>query len=209
MPPPCTNKPRRCEGCQTPIPLSRNTPLEALPQVPENLCPLPQRDARRPPLRKAESRRTMADVLDRGVRSRSEERRAGSTVRTPCRVRGECSIEGCERPRHARGWCSHHWRRWHRHGDPLASRGPRFSEFSRFRPRDYRCKPSHRAQHDRLQSPAGCSRRFYQQPLRVLTVFIFSQRVHICLTNARHTPTPFRSEAGAGGNPSCLLLPPD
>ena len=48
-------------------------------------------------------------------------------VRTPCRVRGECSIEGCERPRHARGWCSHHWRRWHRHGDPLASRCPRYT----------------------------------------------------------------------------------
>ena len=48
-------------------------------------------------------------------------------VRTPCRVRGECSVERCERPRHARGWCSHHWRRWHRHGDPLASRGPRYT----------------------------------------------------------------------------------
>ena len=48
-------------------------------------------------------------------------------VRTPCRVRGGCSIEGCERPRHARGWCSHHWRRWHRHGDPLASRCPRYT----------------------------------------------------------------------------------
>ena len=48
-------------------------------------------------------------------------------IRTPCRVRGECSIEGCERPRHARGWCSHHWRRWHRHGDPLASRCPRYT----------------------------------------------------------------------------------
>ena len=48
-------------------------------------------------------------------------------IRTPCRVRGECSIEGCERPRHARGWCSHHWRRRHRHGDPLASRCPRYT----------------------------------------------------------------------------------
>ena len=34
-------------------------PLEALHQVPENLCPLPQRDARRPPLHKAESRRAI------------------------------------------------------------------------------------------------------------------------------------------------------
>ena len=79
-----------------------------------------------------------------GVRSRSKERRGGRTVRpmpsawrkgqdmtvpirTPCSVRGGCSIEGCERPRHARGWRSHHWRRWHRHGDPLASRCPRYT----------------------------------------------------------------------------------
>ena len=114
----------------------------ALPQVPESLCPFPQRDAGGPPLRKAESRR----AYGRCARSRGaiakRRRRAGSTVRpmpsacararimtvpirTPCRVRGERSIEGCERPRHARGWCSHHWRRWHRHGDPLASRCPR------------------------------------------------------------------------------------
>ena len=119
-------------------------PYAALPPVPAILCPISRQGAAGPPLRKAESRRAMADVLGRGVRSRSEERRVGSTarptprawrkgqdmtapIRTPCRVRGECSIEGCERPRHARGWCSHHWRRWHRHGDPLASRCPRYT----------------------------------------------------------------------------------
>ena len=32
-----------------------------------------------------------------------------------------CSIDGCEKPRKARGWCSAHWSRWHRHGDPLAT----------------------------------------------------------------------------------------
>ena len=30
-----------------------------------------------------------------------------------------CKIEGCEKPRKARGWCDAHWRRWQRHGDPL------------------------------------------------------------------------------------------
>ena len=56
-------------------------PHEALPSVPENLCPISRQGAECPPLRKAESRRAMADVLDRGVRSRSEKRRAGSTAR--------------------------------------------------------------------------------------------------------------------------------
>ena len=131
-------------GLPDPDPATTQHPHEALPSVPENLRPFAQRGEGRPPLRKAESRRAMADVLDREVRSRSEERRGGRTVRpmpsawrkgqdmtvpirTPCRVRGECSIERCERPRHARGWCSHHWRRWHRHGDPLASRCPRYT----------------------------------------------------------------------------------
>lgn len=30
-----------------------------------------------------------------------------------------CSIEGCERPHNARGWCTTHYERWRRHGDPL------------------------------------------------------------------------------------------
>lgn len=33
-----------------------------------------------------------------------------------------CSIEGCDRPIVARGWCSAHYNRWHRHGDPTAGR---------------------------------------------------------------------------------------
>lgn len=30
-----------------------------------------------------------------------------------------CTIEGCGRRAHARGWCHRHWSRWSRHGDPL------------------------------------------------------------------------------------------
>lgn len=32
-----------------------------------------------------------------------------------------CSIEGCERPAQARGWCSLHLQRWRRNGDPLTT----------------------------------------------------------------------------------------
>jgi hypothetical protein len=34
-----------------------------------------------------------------------------------------CSISGCERPHFARGWCSPHWQRNRRYGDPLGG-GP-------------------------------------------------------------------------------------
>ena len=29
-----------------------------------------------------------------------------------------CSIDGCESPVKSRGWCSKHWQRWYKHGDP-------------------------------------------------------------------------------------------
>jgi hypothetical protein len=31
-----------------------------------------------------------------------------------------CAIEGCEKDSFSRGWCSKHYSRWQRHGDPLA-----------------------------------------------------------------------------------------
>lgn len=30
-----------------------------------------------------------------------------------------CSVEGCEKPHLARGWCGMHWARWRKWGDPL------------------------------------------------------------------------------------------
>lgn len=42
-----------------------------------------------------------------------------------------CSIEGCERPSIARGWCGMHYLRWRAHGDQFErSPGPLTSEFT-------------------------------------------------------------------------------
>lgn len=35
-----------------------------------------------------------------------------------------CSVPGCGKPLNSRGWCLAHYRRWQRHGDPLAGRTP-------------------------------------------------------------------------------------
>ena len=37
-------------------------------------------------------------------------------------VPGTCSIEGCDDPVLARGWCTKHYRAWDAHGDPLGRR---------------------------------------------------------------------------------------
>lgn len=34
-----------------------------------------------------------------------------------------CSVKDCDRPHYGRGFCSLHWDRWSRHGDPLVRRG--------------------------------------------------------------------------------------
>ena len=39
----------------------------------------------------------------------------------------DCSIEGCEQPHEARGWCSRHYDSWRSHGDPLALKYNRYS----------------------------------------------------------------------------------
>lgn len=39
-----------------------------------------------------------------------------------------CSVDGCDRSASTRGWCSPHYKRWLRHGDPLAGRRPDLPE---------------------------------------------------------------------------------
>lgn len=49
--------------------------------------------------------------------------------------RGECSIAGCTKPIWyvKERWCSAHYNRWHRHGDPLAGRpSPDYPQIARF-----------------------------------------------------------------------------
>lgn len=38
---------------------------------------------------------------------------------------GACSVDGCDRPVRARGWCSLHWQRWRRTGNPEGSTASR------------------------------------------------------------------------------------
>lgn len=36
-----------------------------------------------------------------------------------------CSIPGCEKPSDRKGWCTGHYYRWHRHGDPVGGSTPK------------------------------------------------------------------------------------
>lgn len=33
-----------------------------------------------------------------------------------------CDLEGCSRPHYGRGYCSMHWKRWNKYGDPLKTK---------------------------------------------------------------------------------------
>lgn len=35
-----------------------------------------------------------------------------------------CSVPGCDREYHCKGFCNKHWHKYHEYGDPLAARGP-------------------------------------------------------------------------------------
>lgn len=54
-----------------------------------------------------------------------------------------CAVAGCSGPVEARGFCHKHYRRWQRHGDPLAGRiSPCLAGQSRQTKRCYKCKKS-------------------------------------------------------------------
>lgn len=40
-------------------------------------------------------------------------------------AKGTCSVDGCDTPHHARGWCQYHYRRWQLSGEPGPLRGER------------------------------------------------------------------------------------
>lgn len=53
-----------------------------------------------------------------------------------------CSINECEKPHIARGWCFMHYQRWRRHGDPsfvLGKEPPNHGELSRYSKHACRC----------------------------------------------------------------------
>lgn len=47
-------------------------------------------------------------------------------------MKARCSIDGCDKPMLARGWCSKHWTRWQRHGDPLGGGTPKDGSVRRY-----------------------------------------------------------------------------
>ena len=50
-------------------------------------------------------------------------RRHGSVDAPPRRRRGKCTIEGCGQTHEAHGWCSFHYLRWRKFGNPLREPG--------------------------------------------------------------------------------------
>lgn len=55
---------------------------------------------------------------------------------SPLRIRGTCSVNGCDGPHKAHGMCTKHYMRWRKHGDPqvvlTATGGRRSAGFERF-----------------------------------------------------------------------------
>jgi hypothetical protein len=56
------------------------------------------------------------------VRCAEVERRIGLRACVLVGASLVCMIDGCDKPRYARGWCSRHWQRWKRNRDPLVVR---------------------------------------------------------------------------------------
>jgi hypothetical protein len=56
---------------------------------------------------------------------------------------GRCDVSGCTKPsRNGHGWCSMHYFRWRKHGDPtLGGRAPRIPAGPLIEALDARCRP--------------------------------------------------------------------
>lgn len=66
-----------------------------------------------------------------------------------------CSIEGCDKPHFGRGWCSTHYQRWKRLGDPLA-------EVGHYTPRDPQAQCSIDGCENRRARRDWCKKHYYR-----------------------------------------------
>lgn len=72
-----------------------------------------------------------AETGDGLCRSHAVRQQKGQALDTPIAKRDgseppRCSIDGCDGPAFGRGWCSRHYQRWHRTGDPGPADIPRY-----------------------------------------------------------------------------------
>lgn len=110
--------------------------------------------------------------------------------------KGKCSIEGCNREAVTRGWCDPHYKRWMRHGDPLAGglakgSAPAFLKKAEARRDEKEC----------LIWPYGKTKAGYGVLMLKKTTY-----AHILVCERVHGPKPtgHYEVAHSCGNPSCV-----